>query len=217
MYKACLFDLDGTLANTLASIAYCSNAALERVGLPPQGMDAYKQFAGDGYVVLLKRCLRAAGDIELSKFGEMEAAYKEIFAKDCMYQVAPFQGITDLLEYLKKKGIKTAVLSNKPDGATREVVDQIFQKGSFDYVQGLHDGIKKKPDPEGALKIAQSFGLKPEECVYVGDTDTDMKTGNAAGMYTVGVTWGFRSEEELKTHNAHAIVNRASEIGGLFE
>jgi len=217
MYKACIFDLDGTLADTIESISHCSNEALARVGLPPQEADSYKQFAGDGYVVLLKRCLKAAGDEELSKLEDMKAAYNEIFATDCMYHVAPFAGIEDLIENLKMNGIKTAVLSNKPDKATKEVVGNIFKEGSFDCVQGLHDGIKKKPDPDGALEIAQAFGIKPEECVYVGDTDTDMKTGNSAGMFTVGVTWGFRSEEELRVHNAHAIVNEASEIFHFFE
>jgi len=217
MYKACIFDLDGTLADTLESIAHCSNEALERVGLPPQEVNSYKQYAGDGYLVLLRRCLEAAGDEDLSKFEDMKAAYNEIFAKDCMYHVAPFEGMEDLMKNLKENGIKTAVLSNKPDKATKEVVGNIFKEGSFDYVQGLHEKIKRKPDPNGALKIAKAFGLEPKECVYVGDTDTDMKTGNSAGMFTIGVTWGFRSEEELKAYNAHAIVKEASEIFHFFE
>lgn len=217
MYKACIFDLDGTLADTIESIAHCCNEALARVGLPAQEVNSYKQFAGDGYVVLLERCLKAAGDEKLSKFEDMKEAYNEIFAMDCMYHVVPFAGIEDLMENLKKKGVKTAVLSNKPDKATKEVVGNIFKEGSFDYVQGLHEGIKRKPDPDGALEIAQAFGLEPKECVYVGDTDTDMKTGNSAGMFTIGVTWGFRPEEELKAHNAHAIVKEASEIICFFE
>lgn len=212
MFKAAIFDLDGTLADTVDSMAYCGNRALKELGLPEQPYEEYKHFAGDGVDELIRRALAAAGDTKFVHFDEMGKIYREYFSRDCMYHVLPYDGIIDMLEVLKEKGIKTAVLSNKPDAQAVDVIETLFGKGYFDHIQGQREGIPRKPSPEGALAIADKFRVRPGECLYLGDTDTDMKTGNAAGMYTVGVLWGFRTREELEKNHAMSIVEKPWEI-----
>ena len=117
-----------------------------------------------------------------------------------------------MIKALKEKGLKLAVLSNKPHARVMEVVYKFFEEGTFDVVQGQVDGVNKKPDPQGAITISKILGVDTTECIYVGDTDVDMKTGKSANMYTVGVLWGFREEEELRTNGADKIVSKPSEI-----
>jgi len=123
-----------------------------------------------------------------------------------MYKVKPFDGITELLAALKDRGIKNAVFSNKPHAQAVEVIGDLFAPGTFDAVQGQMDSLRRKPFPDGALEIAGRLGVRPEECLYFGDTDTDMQTGTAAGMFTIGVLWGFRPKEELLEHGAMALI-----------
>ena len=212
MKKAVIFDLDGTLADTIASITYCGNLALSRFGLSSFGEEDYKHFVGDGAAMLIRRALLAAGDERLEHFDEVYEAYLEIFAKDCMYQVKPYEGICALLEELKRLSVRIAVLSNKPHAQTLDVVERLFGPGTFDMVQGQMEGIPKKPSPKGALHIAAAFSAEPWECLYAGDTNTDMQTGNAAGMFTVGVLWGFRDEKELLDNHAMALLRHPLEM-----
>lgn len=212
MKKAVLFDLDGTLADTIESIAKAGNRALEACGFPGQPLEAYKYFAGDGADTLVRRVLRAAGDQECSAYEKVFAKYQEFFKNGCTYHVKPFDGIPELLAALKEKGIKTGVVSNKPHLRTIDVVEGLFGKGSLDIVVGQKEGVPKKPDPSVVLAAADSLGVSPEECMYVGDTNVDMITGNAAGMYTVGVLWGFRDKEELEANHAHAIVKEPGQL-----
>lgn len=217
MFKAAIFDLDGTLADTVDSMAYSGNMALKDLGLPQQPYEEYKNFAGDGVDELIRRSLRAAGDADLTHFAEMKTLYSGYFSRFCMYHVLPYEGIRDALQDLKARGLKTAVLSNKPHAQAVDVIGSLFGKGYFDHVQGQMEGIPRKPDPKGALYIAEKFGAAPEECLYFGDTNTDMQTGNAAGMYTVGVLWGFRTREELLSNNAACIIENPREIPGLLD
>ena len=211
-YKVCIFDLDGTLADSVASIAYSANRAIGKFGFAPNPVENYKQYAGDGAAEMLKRSLLAAGDTKLAYYEQVQKEYKVLFAQDCMYQVKPYDGICEMLEGLKKKGLKIAVLSNKPHERAIDVVEALFGKGYFDTIVGQSDNRKRKPDPEGALYLADMFAVKPEECIYVGDTNTDMLTGNRADMFTVGVTWGFRGREELKEFGAHTIIDKPEEL-----
>lgn len=216
MYKAGIFDLDGTLADTVDSMAYPANLALRELGLPEQPAERFKTFAGDGAKELVKRCLIAGGDESCSNFEEMQRLYRMYFSKYCMYHVKPYDGILHLLEVMKKKGLKIAVLSNKPHAQAIDVVESIFGKGYFDYVQGQTETVPRKPDPTGALRIAEHFGVKTSECLYMGDTNTDMQTGKAAGMFTTGVLWGFRTREELEENHADWIVGHPTEIEELL-
>ena len=141
----------------------------------------------------------------------------EYFKEGCLHNVKPYPGIVEALKELKKQGAKLAVLSNKPDSNTKNVIRTVFpEEGLFDWVQGQSGAFPRKPDPAGALYIAEQFGVKPEECMYLGDTSTDMKTGTAAGMYTVGVLWGFREERELRENGSDAIAGQADEIAEIY-
>ncbi|MDE6907418.1 MAG: HAD family hydrolase, partial [Lachnospiraceae bacterium] len=171
-----------------------------------------KTFAGDGAEELIRRCLRAGGDGTCSKFEEMQRLYRRYFGENCMYRVRLYDGIFHLLETMKQKEMKIAVLSNKPHAQAADVVEKLFGTGYFDYVQGQTGEIPRKPSPEGALRIAEYFGVERSECLYIGDTDTDMQTGKDAGMFTIGVLWGFRSREELEENRADWIVGHPSEI-----
>ena len=212
MKKAVIFDLDGTLADTIASITYCGNLALSRFGLPSFGEEDYKHFVGDGAAMLIRRALLAAGDERLEHFDEVYEAYLEIFAKDCMYQVKPYEGICALLEELKRLSVRIAVLSNKPDRDSLRVVEALFGKGYFDFVQGQREDIPRKPDPAGVYRIMEAFVLPAGDFLYVGDSGVDMKTGRAAGIFTVGVLWGFRDREELVENGADAVISKPLEL-----
>ena len=212
MKKAVIFDLDGTLADTIASITYCGNLALSRFGLPSFGEEDYKHFVGDGAAMLIRRALLAAGDERLEHFDEVYETYLEIFAKDCMYQVKPYEGICALLEELKRLSVRIAVLSNKPDADSRRVVDELFGKGYFDFVQGQRADIPRKPDPAGVYRIMEAFVLPAGDFLYVGDSGVDMKTGRAAGIFTVGVLWGFRDRKELVENGADAVISKPLEL-----
>lgn len=217
MYKAGIFDLDGTLADTVDSMAYSANLALRELGLKEQPAERFKNFAGDGAKELVKRCLIASGDETCSRFEDMQRLYRMYFERYCMYHVKPYDDIRHLLEAMKREGMRIAVLSNKPHAQAIDVVESIFGKGYFDYVQGQTEKIPRKPDPAGALHIADVFGVKASECLYMGDTNTDMKTGKAAGMFTIGVLWGFRTREELEENHADRIAGHPLEIEALLK
>ena len=215
--KACIFDLDGTLCNTLDSMAISANQCIEPLGYKPLPVDNFRYYAGDGARTLVERALYDAGDTELVHAEEVFKAYSDIFHRDCTYKVTIYDGILDALKELKAMGVKLAVLSNKPHIQTLKVIETLFGNDTFDWVQGQQEGIEKKPNPSGAFAIAKAFGVLPEECMYVGDTNVDMMTGNRAGMFTVGVLWGFRSREELVKNNAHALAEHPMDLIRLYQ
>ena len=223
MIKALIFDLDGTLSDSLTSIAYSANSSLRKEGLSELPRENFRYYAGDGAKELVRRYLKDTKNISCSLDPLDEAnlehfyrSYMEEFSKYCMYEVKPFPGIPELLSELQAEGIRTAVLSNKPDAQTREVVRSLFGDKLIDMVQGQTEEVPRKPAPDGALRIAAVFGLEPSECMYLGDSDTDMKTGRAAGMYTVGVLWGFRNREELLKNGAEALAEKPEDIKKLI-
>ncbi|WP_250277618.1 HAD family hydrolase [[Clostridium] colinum] len=214
--KIAIFDLDGTLVDSINSIAEACNEALRKNGLVERDINEYKYFAGDGALELVKRAVYASGDIKYEKLENVYKIYKEIFVKDCTRGVVPFEGINELLKQLKDKNIKLAVLSNKPHERTLDVVNKVFGDNIFDMVLGYKNEETKKPNPHGALLIANEFNIEPKYCVYIGDTDTDMQTGINAGMYTIGVTWGFRKKEELIKNKANSVVDNPMDILNYF-
>lgn len=215
MKKVCIFDCDGTLLNTLGSFAYCGNRALEELGYEKIEEKEYRYMVGDGPIELIRRVLRRAGDETCSNFDRMAETYFKYFRRYCGLGVVPYEGMTDALEKLKKEGVLLAVLSNKPHEQNVEVIQKIFGKDLFSVILGQKEGMRKKPDPQGVMQIMKELGAKPEECYYFGDTDTDMKTGKAAGLYTVGVLWGFRTRQELEENQADCILEDPSQIPGL--
>lgn len=212
MYKAAIFDLDGTILDTVASIARSANEVMKQLGYRELPEEDFKYYAGDGQKELLRRCLRASGDTECRDFEKAFELYQTSLGKHCMYKVEPYPGIRKLLADLKAREIKISILSNKPHVSTVQVIEDVFGKGYFDHIQGQQEAIARKPDPTGALHIARHFGLTAAECLYIGDTNTDMQTGNSAGMDTVGVLWGFRDRKELEENNAGLIVEHPDEI-----
>lgn len=217
MVKACIFDLDGTLADTVESIAHAVNRTLEYYGFAPRPVEEYNFYAGDGMNMCIKRALAAAGDPEGKYLEKATPLMRKWFAEDPLYRAKPYEGIIEVIRELKQKGIKVAVFSNKPHLQAVDVVETLFDKELFEAIQGQTDIIPRKPAPDGALAIAKQFGVSTEECLYFGDTNTDMDTGRAAGMYTVGVTWGFRPREELIAHHADVLIDTPAEILKIVE
>lgn len=210
--KACIFDLDGTLTDTLESLAYSVKATLREMGLPEITTEQCRRFVGDGAKVLMERSLLAAGEKDLSRLEESLTVYRRIFDENCTYHVTPYQGIPELLQSLKEKGVLLAVLSNKPHEQAVKVVKEIFGERWFDYVSGQQEGIEKKPDPAGVIHIMETLKLTNEECLYVGDSEVDVRTGNNAGVRTIIVSWGFRTREELKEAGARTVIDSPLEL-----
>ncbi|MCI6006608.1 MAG: HAD family hydrolase [Blautia sp.] len=216
MIKAAIFDLDGTLADTLESMAYVANTIMRRFGLKEMPVDNFRYYSGEGANMLMRRCLKDAGDSELTRFDEGQRLYREMFAADPMYKVTHYPGMPETLKELKKRGVRLAVCSNKPHAAAVKVIAQMFGD-DFDLVIGQSDAIRRKPAPDGPLKVVGEFGVRPEECMYVGDTRTDMLTGKAAGMFTVGALWGFRDRDELRNSGADIIAERPADLLKIYE
>lgn len=216
MFKCCIFDLDGTLLDTVASLAHSANRAMEKFGLPPQPVERYKYFAGDGQIELIKRCVIASGDTYLTNFYKVLREYIKLFEKDCIYEVKPYDGITELTCWLKANNIKIAVLTNKQHDNALYVLNSVFGENYFDFILGQDDTHEKKPSRTGVDIILRKMNVKEDECIYIGDTNTDMKTGKNAGLFTVGVTWGFRDYEELKKGNPQAIIDSPLQLRNII-
>ena len=210
--RGVIFDLDGTLSDSIISIAYCANRALEKYGLSPFVPDRYKYFVGDGAATLIHRCVENQETDRSDLYEQVKAEYDRLFAVDCMYQVKPYPGIVELLQELKKRQIPIAVLSNKPHPNTLKVIHDLFGDDMFTIVQGQIPQIEKKPSPDGVLYIAEKLGIPAEQFLYVGDTNTDRQTGKNAGAFTVGVLWGFRDRKELEDNDADAIIETPMEL-----
>ncbi len=217
MYKACIFDLDGTLTDTLESLTYSVNTTLRELGLGQITPTQCKEFVGSGARRLIEQSIQATGDPEASRIEEAMEAYGRIFKVHCTYHVAPYDGIVGMLQELKKEGVQLAVLSNKPHLQTQDVVATFFEEGTFARVYGQQEGVPRKPDPAAVHMILEELGVSEKECLYIGDSDVDMLTGCAAGVPAVGVTWGFRSKEVLMEHGATYIVDKPQEIVSIVK
>lgn len=210
--KAVIFDLDGTLTDTLKSIWKSANLALEDAGLLPIELDRYRYFVGDGAEELLKRALVADGDTELSCLPRVRESYRKHFKKYVNYEVKPYDGILELLSALKERGILLAVNSNKPHDRAVDVVETIFGRNTFQMIVGQCGERERKPAPDGVFYIMEQLKLSKEEVIYLGDTCVDMKTGKSAGVFTVGALWGFRDRQELEENHADAVIGHPMEL-----
>lgn len=212
MYGLCIFDLDGTLADTLDSLTFSVNETLKEMGLLPITEEKCRQFVGNGARVLMEKSLLEAGEADLRRIDEAMQIYGRIFDVNCTYHVVPYEGISDMLQAMRQKGMKLAVLSNKPHRQTVHVVETVFGKGVFQHIQGQMENIPRKPDPKAALKIAEALGVSTEDTVYIGDSEVDIATGTNAHMMTIGVTWGFRGRAILQEAGAAYIADSPEEI-----
>lgn len=211
MKKLCIFDLDGTLLNTLDSIAYYVNDTMKHFGLPVIETEKIRTFVGNGARNLIDRALRYNGS-ELDVEGVL-SVYIEKYNSDALYLVKPYDGIRELLSKLHENGVTLAVLSNKPHSSTSIMIDKIFGKDLFSVVRGPYNNEKVKPDPAVANEIAKGF--EKENCFFIGDSDVDIKTGRNALMHTIGVTWGFRDRDVLQNAGAEKIVSKAADIADI--
>lgn len=213
LYQACIFDLDGTLANTLNSIAYFANSALTACGYSTIEVEKYRYLVGNGADKLIHRMLAAVTDSYTEEdVLRLRKTYDTLYESDTMHLVTGYDGMQELLKALKRQNMKLAVLSNKPHNVTEEVIRNLFGNDLFDLCYGQRSQVERKPSPQGALLIAEELGVKPKQCLYIGDTNVDMQTGENAGMDTVGVLWGFRDRDELEQSHAKHIVSHPSEI-----
>ena len=217
MYKACIFDLDGTLTDTLESLTYSVNKTLKELELAEITSEQCKSFVGNGAHYLIEQALKASGDIELWHIEKAMEIYGRVFKENCTYHVEPYKGIQEMLKTLRASGIKLAVLSNKPHLQTLDVISSFFEADMFTYVQGQLDGIPRKPDPSAIWMIAEKLQVKIGECIYVGDSEVDMQTANTAGVMSVGVTWGFRSRQVLEENGAKHTINHPEELISIIK
>jgi len=212
-YDAVMFDLDGTLADTLRDLSEAGNHAMTAVGRPTYSLDQYRTLVGQGLDRLIQDAL---GPEHQACFDDAIAAFHGYYAEHRYDHCAPYPGIGELLGELTARGVKLAVMSNKPDEATVDMVQRVFGKWDFAAVRGHRAGYPVKPDPKAALEIGDELGLPPERWAYVGDTDVDMLTGKAAGFFTVGVSWGFRSVDEMRAAGSDAIIDQPSGLLALL-
>lgn len=212
MVRLVILDLDGTAVDTLESLAYTSNRVMRSLGLNEMPADHFRYYAGDGAEHMLRRCMKDAGDPEALRLKEALTLYKEEFKTGCTHQVKPYEGLPEVFAKLREQGVSLAICTNKAQPYAEAVIHKVYGEKLFQMILGEGSGYPRKPSPEGVLHIAEQLGVAPGECLYVGDTNTDMKTGMAAGMYTVGVTWGFRPREELELFSPEQIIDRPEEL-----
>jgi phosphoglycolate phosphatase len=214
-FRVLISDLDGTLLDTLQDMADAVNRALGRLGLPPHELSAYRFFVGDGRRAMAMRSLPE--EHRDDSFLEPLLAYiSEEYDKRWMDHSTPYPGIPEMLDTLSAGGIRMSVLSNKPHVYAEPMISRILSRWSFEYVLGESPSVARKPDPAGALQIIEGMGVEPGECVYIGDSGVDMQTAHAAGMYGVGVLWGFRTREELLDGGAKMLAQHPRDIAALF-
>jgi len=211
MKKLCVFDLDGTLMNTIPAISYFGNSALKKFGFPEIEPDRYKLLVGNGRDLLIHRMLKESGNDTEENYNNVGKAYDTAYEADPLYKTAPYDGVLDLLDTLKEKGFTLSVLSNKPDNVTQDVV-RLFFGDRFDIIAGQKKGVAPKPDPAGVFAILDELKMTADEAYFIGDTYVDISTGKNAGIESIGVLWGFRDRDELEGAGADHIVAKAEEI-----
>lgn len=211
MIRLIIFDLDGTLLNTLPTIAFYGNKALSEYGLPTIEVERYKALIGNGRDLLIHRMLAENGNDTPDLYEKVGAVYDAAYEADQLYLTEPYENVEELLKMLNWNEVKLAVLSNKPDNVVKPIVEKMFG-GIFDEVWGKRVDYPVKPAPDSAFEICRRLGVSAEETAFVGDTSVDIETGKNAGFKTVGVEWGFRGRAELEKAGANLIVKNAWEI-----
>lgn len=212
-FDAVIFDLDGTLADTLDDIADAMNAALLELGLPTHARDDYRVFVGEGVVNLAQNALPPA---KQDLVEDAVRRFRAHYSGHIVDRSKPFADVPAMLDAVVAHGLKVAVLSNKIDAMTRRIVELCFSRWPIWPVFGERAGVPKKPDPTAALEIAAALGIAPARCAFVGDTAVDMATSVNAGMYGVGVTWGFRGRAEMESAGAKVIIDAPADLLGVL-
>jgi len=211
-YKACIFDLDGTILNTINSIAYFGNKALTEYGFDEIDTERYKELVGNGAKELVHRMLKENGCESNEAYENVLKYYAETYHNDFLYKTTVYDGIRELLDAIKDMGVKIAVLSNKPHNTTKKLIDTLFGKDYFDICYGNREGVPLKPDTTPLYSLITELGVTTNDCIYIGDSGTDMQTGKGGGLFTIGVLWGFRKRDELEENHADLIISHPNEI-----
>ncbi len=208
-YKAVIFDMDGTILNTLEDLKNATNYSLRQFGMPERSLEEVRMFVGNGIRKLVERAVPAGTPKEkINQILDVFLEYYEIHSAD---NTSPYPGILELVEKLKKSGIKTAVSTNKADVPAQELGREYFN-GIFDLIVGQQDGLKVKPAPDSVNKILSILDIQKKDAIYIGDSDVDVQTAKNSGLDFIGVSWGFRGREFLEKNGAKNIVDNANEI-----
>ena len=208
-YKAVLFDMDGTVLDTLDDLADSVNRSLREFGLPEVSRFQVGQSLGNGAKYLIRHCLPEGSDEALCE--QVLAFYKPWYDAYCRIKTKPYDGILPLMEALQAEEIRQAIISNKPDSAVQELAEAFFP-GLMDVVIGESPAVRRKPSPDTVLAAARQMGLMALDCVYIGDTEVDLETARNAGMDCIPVSWGFRTEEQLRAAGAEEIIRSPEEL-----
>lgn len=219
--RGVIFDLDGTLFDSLLDIAHAANSALRERGFPEHPTESYRTFVGDGVHVLFERalagCRPETGEIATAEIAACAAAFARAYAQTWRSETKIYPGIPQLLDQLQAATVPIAVLSNKPDPFVRQCVGHFFPKVPFAEVAGQKPEVPRKPDPAGALAIAARLGVAAGEMAFVGDSSVDVLTARHAGMWAIGCSWGFRPAQELWDHGAHHVVDHPRDLVRLWQ
>lgn len=208
-YETVIFDLDGTLLDTLDDIRDSLNRTLSLFGLPEQGREAVRDHVGNGSARLVE--LSVPGGMEHPQFREILDSYMAWYAAHCLVRTAPYPGLPELAARLRREGVRTAIVSNKPDDAVKSLADALFP-GLFLAAVGEKPGVRRKPAPDTVLSAMEELGARTETSVYVGDSEVDIITAHNAGLPCISVCWGFRDREELERSGADEIVSTADAL-----
>lgn len=211
MFSCYLFDLDGTLVNSLADLAAASNWVLAQAGLPTHPEGAYRHFVGDGAFKLVERMLPAHMRDEAT-VAEYKARFDARYGSHYADKTTPYPGVLALLSALQEKGAKIAVISNKPDPFVQQICRELFAGSEFDAILGQQAGIRKKPAPDGVFALLEALGVEKPQAILIGDSDVDVKTAKNAGTLCAGACWGFRGREELASAGADFLVETPLDI-----
>ena len=212
MIKVCIFDLDGTLTDTVRTLAYFVNAETAKHGFPPAPVEQFKYFAGNGARTLIHRVLAYHGVMDVALENSILQDYNAAYDADFLHLCTLYDGVAGMIQELCNQRVQLAVLSNKPQPTTQKIIKAFFDAGTFAAVFGQREGVPLKPDPAGVFEILDLLHLKKDECLYIGDTAVDIQTGKNAGITTVGVLWGFRGRAELEGAGATHIIAKPSEL-----
>ena len=212
-YQAVLFDMDGTVLDTLDDLCDSINHSLAEFSLPQVSREHVRQCLGNGAAFLVSHSIPAGSSPELE--ADVLAFYKPWYDAHCLIKTAPYEGILPMMQALKEQGLRLAIISNKPDRAVQELSDAFFP-GLLELSVGESPSVRRKPAPDTVLTAASQIGLSVDKCVYVGDSEVDLQTARNAGMDCISVTWGFRDEAQLIEAGASVLVRTPEELESLL-
>ncbi|MBR6407157.1 MAG: HAD-IIIA family hydrolase [Clostridia bacterium] len=212
--RAAIFDLDGTLLNTLDDLADSVNFALEKYNMPKRSVSEVRRFVGNGVYLLIKRAVPENTDEQTAL--DILDVFKKHYAENCENKTNPYDGITEMLRELKTGGIKTAVVSNKFDNAVRELCEKYFGR-LIDAAIGEREGVRRKPCPDSVLEVMRTLNVEAGQSIYIGDSDVDIETAANAGLECVSVSWGFKTKEQLIGFGAKKIADNPQELLEIIE